>query len=863
MPKKSSNFRKDPEPTFSFVLKLLLVIFITILPVCLSWQMWLEIVLGKLPRAWDGSGHYALAEIYNKTIFPGISGWTNAYFSGMPFPNFYPPLFYWLTALISHTHLITFETAFKLVICLPTLLLPAAIWYFAHQISDKNSIIATGAVLPCILLLIDYRCRLVAPSGLDYVSTFQVGLYTQPLGFVLLLLWLSFYLKFRDGRLSFALTSVLLALTVLTNFFCAIVAAIFVIVVLFNDFIGWLNRKEFKRESKESKKLFFHFATSLVAFFFTLFWTLPMILQIDYFVTRPQISPFFQFIPATIWTFYLISIVGFIYWILRPNQILVPFLVFCLIIEIGIVFTVHLSFLSFPLQPLRFLTMLNFLLCIPFGFAFAGIIKIFSKMIELLLNKLRVSKKSEKSTFRLNKFRVEILFAYLLFFIGTLTGLWFIKTPLYDRAYYAEDTFEKINGVLNFALEHREGKYLVEIPQDAYSGSMLDARAINSYLGSQGNQTLSVVFREASPNSLFFNPQISVLSTNPDNFGISSVLADDLDFREQPLSNHLKRIRFVGVRYIVVASPIIKKLLASETDTTISYDSGVWTIYEIKDSQTEPVRVLPYLPALFVSDLSVKLRTREDYNFVRLAEEQFSDAWFDVLLANAPNTKIDEINNLNLFGAIILDNYECNDEEVAFERLRNFANSRTVFLIESDASLFHRIRKSLDKFPLAQVIERESGNAHSWLTTDFPTIRYGSSNIRRQWKKIRSGLEIHKVPTDAFLTTLKSKFSIDNVEISYNEQVAVPVLIKNTFHPNWQRNDHNSIYIATPFFQLTFVENPVKISYCRRWFEIIGLITSSLMIIILSVYSVYKAFKTFGVKSKLRIERNCRCKKTS
>src|SRR5437764_6556753 len=86
------------------------------LPLILSRRLWQEIWSGVLSRGWDGTGHYAIAQIYNSSIFPDTFGWTNSYFGGMPFPNFYPPLFYWLVALLQHTHLFSFATAFKLVV---------------------------------------------------------------------------------------------------------------------------------------------------------------------------------------------------------------------------------------------------------------------------------------------------------------------------------------------------------------------------------------------------------------------------------------------------------------------------------------------------------------------------------------------------------------------------------------------------------------------------------------------------------------------------------------------------------------------------------------------------------------------------
>ena len=81
------------------------LILITLLPVALTSFVWLELIHGVASRAIDGSGHFAMAQIYDQTIFPDTFGWTNAYFAGMPFPNFYPPLFFWLVSLLHHTGL--------------------------------------------------------------------------------------------------------------------------------------------------------------------------------------------------------------------------------------------------------------------------------------------------------------------------------------------------------------------------------------------------------------------------------------------------------------------------------------------------------------------------------------------------------------------------------------------------------------------------------------------------------------------------------------------------------------------------------------------------------------------------------------
>src|SRR5215207_1793044 len=117
---------------------------VTVLPVGLSRELYIDIWGGAMPRAWDGSGHYAVAQIFDRQMFPDTFGWTDAYFAGMPFPNFYPPLFYWCIALLRHTHLFSFAAAFKLLVCLPVLLLPAGMWMLAWTASERNRVVATA-----------------------------------------------------------------------------------------------------------------------------------------------------------------------------------------------------------------------------------------------------------------------------------------------------------------------------------------------------------------------------------------------------------------------------------------------------------------------------------------------------------------------------------------------------------------------------------------------------------------------------------------------------------------------------------------------------------------------------------------------
>ena len=201
-----------------------------------------------------------------------------------------------------------------------------------------------------------------------------------------------------------------------------------------------------------------------------------------------------------------------------------------------------------------------------------------------------------------------------------ITGSFFlIKSPKYELSFYTDKEFERIEPLLNFAENNTQGRYLVENPDPNYPMAQLDGRAINSFLGMQGNKTANIVFRESSPSSLFFNPLVSVFSAHPENYGISSILADDLDFKEQPVEKHLERAKFLGIKYFVIISPLFKEKLAQAKLTEHKF--GAWSIFEIKQASYSDSQNLVYKPALVISDFSLKARKSNDFSFLRLVEE--------------------------------------------------------------------------------------------------------------------------------------------------------------------------------------------------------------------------------------------------
>lgn len=119
----------------------------------------------------------------------------------------------------------------------------------------------------------------------------------------------------------------------------------------------------------------------------------------------------------------------------------------------------------------------------------------------------------------------------------------------------------------------------------------------------------------------------------------------------------------------------------------------------------------PTRRALVVSDLSLKLRRRGDYGFIRLAEEQFNSGWFDVALARSPESRLDRLEVPEGFGSVVVDAYGYDDAEGAYARLREVARSHHLVLLSADDPLFRRVRDAIGEFPQAEVVERRAGEA--------------------------------------------------------------------------------------------------------------------------------------------------------
>ena len=792
---------------------------ISLLPVAITSFIWIEVIRGEVSRAIDGSGHYAIAQIYDQSIFPDTFGWTNAYFAGMSFPNFYPPLFFWLVSALHHTGLVSFGAAFKLIVAVPLVVMPLTFWALAYVHSGKDRQIAAGAAIACATL---YSLgEIFQPNtGLDMSSTLLDGFYTQPLGFVLLLSWILVYLMPRQAIWQFAAAAILLSLTVLANFFNAITAIIFIASVLICDIVAWIRADDPVQRVLQRRNFLWHFLSPWLAVALSAFWLMPMLSSYEYLVTRPLLRPLSQLITTPLWCWYLLAGIGAVIGWRRSTGRLRPYLLACLILLVALIFSGSFAPPWFPLQVFRFFSTVNFLFCVPVGISLAYVVQLY-----LEKRARRTSEATGQPTLTKQIVVVAFSVAILVVFGVAMSSKKLTKA----FAFYTPETLPRISGPLEFARNHKDGRYLVEVlPSFADSGLVRsDCLALNAYLGAQGNETISIVYREASPNSSFFNAELNAFSPYRENFGISSALLSDMDFINQPLAHHIKRLQFIGVRYLIIGSAQMKERLRREPDIVAAHDIDDWTIFELRQAITSPVRTLAYRPALVVSDFTVKMRRKNQYDFIRLAEEEFSDAWFDVLLVRSPERKIDLLLQLDQFGALILDTYDYQDEAKTLLQLKTFAQNHTLILLSSDAPFFSRIKAEI---PGAVVIERPRENRDDWIIAQDPSEHYDATSIRNTWKAIRSALDREKVA------------------VAPSEQSA-PMLIAQTFHPKWVRSDNQPLYAVTPFFTFGFFDQSPSINFQRTRYDRWALWCSAGALVFLGILTIFALIR--GRKSAI------------
>ena len=108
---------------------------------------------------YDTPGLLSLSWFIKEFRFPDFQGWNPYFAAGFPQGTLYPPLFHYLVALFAHCMSIT--AAYKLVVTLAGLFIPASIYFFSKKVFQQK----TWAIVTVFFVLI---VLLVSPKYLGF-----------------------------------------------------------------------------------------------------------------------------------------------------------------------------------------------------------------------------------------------------------------------------------------------------------------------------------------------------------------------------------------------------------------------------------------------------------------------------------------------------------------------------------------------------------------------------------------------------------------------------------------------------------------------------------------------------------------------
>lgn len=194
-------------------------------------------------QTWDAAGHLFNAEFGYHSLFPDFSGWNPFNSGGFAQGYFYPPLFYWLVALLAHLTGLGVLFSFKLLISIAILLLPFSFYYLARSF-DLDSFKATlFAIVGYAALYVPNLFFENGALGGNFDSTFSIGLF--PNAFALPFFFFALACLHRDlNQGTFHRAALLISFTILVHYIGIILLVLSVGLLAFSfsvkRFFNWL-----------------------------------------------------------------------------------------------------------------------------------------------------------------------------------------------------------------------------------------------------------------------------------------------------------------------------------------------------------------------------------------------------------------------------------------------------------------------------------------------------------------------------------------------------------------------------------------------------------------------------------------------
>ncbi len=497
----------------------ILIIFAMFVAVCGPYLR--QVLQSAIPGGWDGIAHYGILQVYAREIFPRISGWVPEYFAGMPFPNFYPPLLYWLVAIPIRlgvdpaTALLSFQ-----IFIIATI--PVLTYAVSRRLSESRIGGLTSALVSIWFLADNSRFR---GFGVTLSATFDSGLASQVLGYWFVLALLYFLLGADRYRRDATGATICLAAVALTNVHTIWPAAI---LVMSFGIVHLFAQEPMRQRAWRSVS---YVLIALIALLLSACWVLPMLVKLMYAPTVAFEPPA---LGAVVYAFSRLSIyvvLALIVALVRKDKKAIG-LVAALLAMVGVVvfpWAKVPGLTDLAVQPARILICAMMLVPLLAGYL-VGTVPLVSQVwwAQPVVATLSVA-----------------LFLAHANLVVTFEGG--VSTEM-AAAY---------NNVLRQLSGRADGRVVVVMGQ----GSISEVFGMQSLVGASGSHSITTVFRESSLNVYAATSLRNIFSETPEVFGVDDK-SNAEELAADPWEMQLARLRLFNARYLVARSDKTKARLS-------------------------------------------------------------------------------------------------------------------------------------------------------------------------------------------------------------------------------------------------------------------------------------------------------------
>ncbi len=754
----------------------------------------------------------SVGQYYADHIFPSTWGWTTKWYAGMPFPQFYPPLFFFVMAIIYKIlPFFSYITLFKIIVTILQLAIPGLLVFFvANRIKDKWSLWLTGIF--SVFLLCSYF-PIMGNSGVNIGATLNTGMVTQLLSFIMLILWLHFFLKIEHDVKSRYFAGFFLFLTFLSNAHNDIVVLIiFTTIYLLSVFYSIKETAHLRQKVILLGRNFsIYFLTGLLPLAATAFWSTPLYYTYTYFtsVSPYELPTFWQFM-TIMGLFPFLAIITFLVSLQVKKKTVTQL---SLVIIVGICFMYIPTLLGetgLPIHVNRWFAVISFLFPVVTGLVYEDVIKI-----------LKIQK------YRIIVFIVTVVVVFMG--LGTYS---FVKVGGYSLT-FKQDNFQSI---IDYFTEHKDlGMFMVEthLIKDGPTSFVY-----SDVLSQIGEGAAVVNLRESSINSVYMTPVRNSLSNEHELFGFKSYLAQDTTFTDQNISANLDRAEQMGIQSFLIRSKKIKDIIVTDPRIILDKNFGSWTLYSLRNVVPR-ANIVPNAPLLFYGSLTFKDRNITDYDWSRIQEEVLFNNDKNITFIYPTDRYLDTSPELTSASTTFVSTYIYHDFDTAFERLVAYSKQNNLIVVADRNPLSGKL------YSLYMMSSTTNKYHITFIDHLQPTV-LNPNPLRDQMAELFNKIKLINPPVSQSQISVSGTVLDDNkivVQLNGTSTTPVPVLIKSSYFPAWRRTDGVPVYLATPGYMLTYATSTFEIDFTTPGYVYVGYGISILAVVISGVTYYFCIFR--------------------